>query len=313
MNDLISVIVPVFNKEQSVRKALLSLKEQTYHNLQVIVIDDGSTDCSSTIINKICSEDDRFQSYYQNNLGVSAARNLGLQKVDGKYVSFLDADDFLEPDYIEQLYKYHEFPLVATGFTQIGEKSKVVPADNRLVDENEIEHFVFKKTNFRYMCVVWAKLFQYSYIKENGLKFDESTSIGEDSIFLIQYLKACKKMYVLDIKGYNNVVSQGTLSRGNIQNFWNANQKLIRIVQDSFQVSYNETWAFLYLRGMKILLGNNIKDYSSFRDTFKSLKSKGDTKKLSFNLLKDRTDKVIFVLIKLNCSLTLYFLLKTLS
>lgn len=131
MNDLISVIVPVFNKEQSVRKALLSLKEQTYHNLQVIVIDDGSTDCSSTIINKICSEDDRFQSYYQNNLGVSAARNLGLQKVNGKYVSFLDADDFLEPDYIEQLYKYHEFPLVATGFTQIGEKSKVVPADNR--------------------------------------------------------------------------------------------------------------------------------------------------------------------------------------
>lgn len=312
MNDLISIIVPVFNKERTVEKALLSLKEQTYHKLQIIIIDDGSTDNSSVIINKVCKEDNRFQSYYQNNSGVSAARNLGLQKVEGKYVSFLDADDYLEPDYIEKLYSHHEAPLVVTGFTQIGEKNKLIPAENKQIDESEIENFVFKKANFRFMCVVWAKLFQYRYIKENNLKFDESISIGEDSIFVIQYLEACKQICVLGITGYNNVVSSGTLSRGNIQNFWNSNQKLIKIVQKSFKISYNKTWAFLYLRGMKIFLGNNLKDYSSFRSAFKLLKSKKDTKRLSINLLEDKTDKIVFALVKLNFSHILYLLLKTL-
>lgn len=310
MNDLISVIVPVYNKEETIERALLSLKKQTYRNIQVIIIDDGSTDHSADLIKEICYGDNRFQSYYQTNKGVSAARNLGLKKVKGKYVSFLDADDYLESNYLENLYKFHELPLVATGFTQVGNKTKTIDAKNKIVTENEIEDFVFTKTNFKFMCVVWAKLFQFKYIKENNLKFDETISIGEDSIFVIKYLKLCKQLCVLDMHGYNNMMSSGTLSRGNIHNFWKANQKLIKNVQQCFDISYNKTWTFLYLRGIKIYLSNNLKNYQTFKSTFDWINSQDDTKLLKIDLLEDKTDKIIFLMLKLKCTRIFYLLLK---
>lgn len=102
---LISVIVPVYNVKNYLPDCLDSLKQQTYRNLEILLIDDGSTDGSATLLEAYASLDSRARVFHTKNSGLSAARNFGLKKAKGNYVTFLDSDDYLAPDAIEYLYK----------------------------------------------------------------------------------------------------------------------------------------------------------------------------------------------------------------
>lgn len=104
MTDTISVIIPVYNVEKYINKTLKSLCSQTYQNLQIILIDDGSTDDSLQICQKWAEQDKRIQILTQKNNGVSYTRNRGIREASGKYIMFLDADDWIEADMLEQLY-----------------------------------------------------------------------------------------------------------------------------------------------------------------------------------------------------------------
>lgn len=103
-NDLISVIIPVFNTQDYLDKCLMSIINQTYKNIEIIVIDDGSTDDSSKVIKKYMGIDDRISYYYQKNNGVGQARNKGIELSKGNYIAFIDSDDYIDEKFIEKLY-----------------------------------------------------------------------------------------------------------------------------------------------------------------------------------------------------------------
>lgn len=104
MNELISVIIPVYNVEQYLKRCVDSVINQTYKNLEIILVDDGSKDNSSALCDEYLNEDDRIRVYHKENGGLSSARNYGIERCHGEYISFIDSDDFVAPCFIEALY-----------------------------------------------------------------------------------------------------------------------------------------------------------------------------------------------------------------
>ena len=102
--DLISIIVPCYNVEKYVKKCIDSIKKQSYTNFEVILVDDGSTDHTASIIRQNIKSDKRFKYYHKKNGGLASARNFGLKKAKGKYISFIDSDDYVEKDYLKLLH-----------------------------------------------------------------------------------------------------------------------------------------------------------------------------------------------------------------
>lgn len=102
--DLISIIVPCYNVEEYIERCINSIKGQTITNFEVLLIDDGSLDNTKQVINELIKNDSRFKYYYKKNGGLSDARNFGLKKIKGKYVCFIDSDDYVEKEYLEKLY-----------------------------------------------------------------------------------------------------------------------------------------------------------------------------------------------------------------
>ena len=103
MNDLVSIIVPIYNVKDYLDRCILSLKNQTYSDIEILLIDDGSTDDSGYICDKYASKDDRIHVFHKENGGVSSARNCGLESANGSFICFVDADDWVESDYVEKL------------------------------------------------------------------------------------------------------------------------------------------------------------------------------------------------------------------
>ena len=104
-NPLVSVIIPVYNVESYLERCVRSVSEQSYSNLEIIVVDDGSTDGSGEICDRLGNEDNRIQVIHQANQGLSGARNAGIDVCKGDYVCFVDSDDYIHPDYVKYLYK----------------------------------------------------------------------------------------------------------------------------------------------------------------------------------------------------------------
>lgn len=201
-NDLISIIMPIYNSGGTVKKGVNSVLAQTYTNFELILIDDGSTDDTFTICNKLKDGDDRIKVYRKANGGVSSARNLGVNKSRGEYIVFLDSDDALDSLYLETLLKNHfsNSTLVACGaivnngfssekaFWQIPNQKVNYHIDE--IDELMLDKFLFN--------VVWNKLYERQIIIENGIIFPEGLSLGEDLLFNLSYLSYIKNIVILN-------------------------------------------------------------------------------------------------------------------
>lgn len=182
MKDLISVIVPVFNVEDYLYRTLSSLREQTYHNLEVLLINDGSTDYSNEICDYFTEIDNRFVHIKKTNGGLSSARNLGLDKSSGKFICFLDSDDWIDKHFVEALYlisKMHNAD-VSTCLSRdvyFREKNYRKFNDGKCYIYSGEDAFVelFKNKNVRFE--VWNKLFRATLF--DNLRFKEA-QIYED-------------------------------------------------------------------------------------------------------------------------------------
>ena len=120
----VSVIIPVYNSEKYVEKCICSVMAQTLPELEIIIINDGSIDESGKILRKLAQKDSRIILLEQENKGVAAARNLGVEKATGKYLTFVDGDDYLQEDYIEKMYSLAEketLDSVICGLTYVDE------------------------------------------------------------------------------------------------------------------------------------------------------------------------------------------------
>lgn len=193
----ISIIVPVYNAEQFISQCLDSIVNQTYTNLEVIIINDGSTDATGVLCDAYAKKDSRLHVIHKMNEGVSKARNIGFKVSSGDYIQLADADDVLYPTLCEKLVEGMEAnnaDIVICGFrTTFYENGKCVrafdlaPEDRVYSIENDLlsEFCMYRESGL--MNVSWNKLYKRSIIHEKAVTFPEEIHISDDQFFALQY------------------------------------------------------------------------------------------------------------------------------
>ena len=212
MEQLVSVIIPIYNSEKLREKCIQSIVEQTYKNLEIICINDGSTDNSENIIKKYMSNDKRIQLINQKNFGVSHSRNVGINLANGQYIMFVDSDDYIEKDYIEimitSLLKSNS-QIIISGNTKVTNNLKIKQSIynkslNTVFDityPKELDN-MFKTYEFNSACM---QLISTEIIKNNNIKFEKNIKYGEDMLFaFICYTYSKRTSYIMNY-GYNYI------------------------------------------------------------------------------------------------------------
>jgi glycosyltransferase involved in cell wall biosynthesis len=199
-DSLVSIIIPVYNAERFLKESIESVLSQTYRNIEVILVNDGSVDSSRTICEEYKFKDPRIKVIHQENLGPSSARNAGILLSKGDYMQFVDADDKINSTMVEELLLASKtgVDLVLCGYCSHTTKTcNVIPDNEGVFSLSEFTGFfseLFKKTLINSPC---NKLYQSNVIRENKLMFPLDINIGEDLLFNIDYLRNCKKVFLL--------------------------------------------------------------------------------------------------------------------
>lgn len=230
---MISIIVPVYNVENFLPKCIESLIRQTYKDIEIILIDDGSPDRCGFICDEYAINDKRIRVIHQTNSGVSAARNAGLAVAKGEYIGFCDPDDFCAVDMYECMLsamENYKVDLVACGYNYYSELYELDTTRCYLVKNDELmtREDVFSKLSDMPPTIrhgVVTKLFRRSLM--DGLKFDMRLKSAEDANFLLDYLQRAKKAVFIHQPFYMNLVRQGSATHGGLN---------IQSLKDSFKV-----------------------------------------------------------------------------
>lgn len=189
----VSVIIPVYNVEPYIRKCLDSVINQTYRNLEIICIDDGSTDSSGEICDEYAENDRRIRVFHKHNGGVGSARNVGLNNLTGDYVGFVDPDDWIEADMYETLLTAalnNNADISASNYTKDTAESSIIMTNSEYIgslpfNRKKLILYAFKRDYYRgFGAYLWTKLFKAELL--NGLQFDENINVCEDIIFFAQ-------------------------------------------------------------------------------------------------------------------------------
>ncbi|MCS6111604.1 glycosyltransferase [Clostridium botulinum] len=181
MNELISIIVPVYNVEEYLNKCIYSILKQSYSNIEVILIDDGSSDNSGIICDSFEKLDSRVRVIHSENKGVSNARNIGISLAKGRYIGFVDSDDWIEPDMYQKLYNTikndNSDISICDAFieSKVTHVHKVFGESKYVFNRDEIFNVVLDNIGFNWLC---NKLFKKDLFK--GIRLDENIYIGED-------------------------------------------------------------------------------------------------------------------------------------
>ena len=217
MKGLVSVIIPVYNVEEYLRKCLDSVINQTYTNLEIICIDDGTQDNCGAILDEYAQKDSRIIVIHQENAGVAAARNRGLDIAKGEYIAFVDSDDWLEPECYETMVKQMEenpdVDLVSCGVNIIDnincDKKKYQSMANWYTYPFSGKKELSTQIGRRITGAVWQFLFKSILIKNTSLRFSHY-KFSEDLLFIMKYISNIKKIYFNDDKVYNYVQRQSS-------------------------------------------------------------------------------------------------------
>ena len=218
----VSIIIPVCNAERFLRRCLTSVLNQTLQEFEVIIINDGSTDSSESIIRSF--SDNRINLISGENQGPSFARNRGLEAARGEMITFIDADDYIEPGYLKQMYdamQENKCDFVCCGYRFMLPDGKVIgvfpdPNDFLKFDENR---FLTKEEVFAGVLLhksvaasLWNKMFRADLLK--GMYFDTKTTIGEDLLFVLEYLSKSDKFFLVKEQLYNYYINPNGIMKG---------------------------------------------------------------------------------------------------
>ena len=214
---LISVIVPIYNAEAYLDRCIQSIISQTYANFELILVNDGSTDNSYEICQYIANKDKRVTVVNQTNNGASSARNRGIEMAKGEWITFIDADDYIEKNYLEFLYKNidDENCLIIQGLKQVngtGEEIKKIEFEYSIHCGGEVQKAFDDKEIFEYGYTV-AKLYNREIIDKHGIRFNEQISYSEDMLFMLEYILRCNNITFIKGANYNYVTATSSLSQ----------------------------------------------------------------------------------------------------
>lgn len=265
MDNLVSVIVPIYNNEKVLKRCVDSIVNQTYKKIEIILIDDGSTDDSFKICNEYLKNDKRIKIIHKENGGVSQTRNIGLKEAKGTKLVFIDSDDYVDKTYIECLMKYRNADLVICGYFTVNEKksAKYIIKNNVFMNKKELLKNLTKKSHIRFYSVPYLKLFDRKIIEENNILFNEKIEYGEDACFVYEYISNINNLQIINQPlYYNDISSQDSLSRKKRKNVWNEMYEVFKagykIYQEDYY-KYRKQISELYLKSAKTTLNSALK------------------------------------------------------
>lgn len=226
MNSLVSVIIPVYNLSDCLEKSLPSILRQTYHDLEILLIDDGSTDESLKIMQSFTEEDTRIRVLHQTNGGVSAARNTGLENAHGEFIAFIDGDDIVAPFYIERLLEAIQENVLSMCLHE-----RIKSYAYTFADEQDpfitisAEECAKRVLSGNFPVCVWGGIFKRGLI--DNLRFPVGIRQNEDKYFLYMYLlrNQSGKVAFTNNKMYGYYVREGSATKS----AWNGSRDTIKI------------------------------------------------------------------------------------
>lgn len=281
MQDMISVIVPVYNVERYIRQCLNSLVSQTYCNKEIVLVDDGSKDSSGAICDEYSDRYDFVKAVHKKNAGLGMARNTGLEHITGKYVAFVDSDDWLSKDLLEVLYNNliaNNVDFCKSGFQRVKNDGTIVSVTQyknetfegnrakkellpRMVGSSPSQHDSVE------MCV-WGVLYNAEIIKSHGIRFpSERELISEDLVFNIDYMQYANGACIVDAVCYNYRVNENSLSRSYRPDRYKASAYFYTEMQKKLKIFGYDDMTILRLKRMffihiRMIIGQETKAVS---------------------------------------------------
>lgn len=206
MDDLISVIVPVYNVEKYMSKCVESIQRQTYQNIEIILVDDGSPDHCPEICDQFAKEDSRIKVIHKKNGGLSDARNAGIEVANGEYLAFVDSDDYISREMIEKMYCRiirDQSDMAICNIDFVDENGNLLNSNTIQVDNMTVEEPRFWRelygVNYTYCIVAWNKLYAKKLFKD--VRYDVG-KLHEDEFIIHKLVSKCEKISFLSEKLY---------------------------------------------------------------------------------------------------------------
>lgn len=241
MEPLVSIIVPIYNVEPYLKKCIDSIINQTLTNIEIILVNDGSTDNCGKIIDEYEKKDSRVIALHKENGGQASARNMGLDIASGKYVGFVDSDDWIESDMYESLYnkiKKTNSDICVCGrraYTEDARLSNEIKLQDETIDFNEDndKKHILDKLLYSYTVVVWNKLYKKEIINNNHIRFEDVNYVGsEDALFNYCVLSNAKRITSIEHIYYNQLSREGSTARTYKPGYMNRTANMIKCMSD---------------------------------------------------------------------------------
>lgn len=278
---MISIIIPIYNVEKYLEKCLDSILNQTYKNLEIILIDDGSTDNSPNICNSYCEKDKRIKIIHKNNEGVSSARNKGIELSKGKYIVFIDSDDYVSNEHIEVLYDCiisNNVDLVISNLIDISEDGIILNNEEKesfLMNKDQCLKELLSEDNFYHLCC--GNIYRKDLLEK--IRFNCKYRIAEDLDFLYRYIKQISSAYFLSKNTYYYLKREGSATNSIYSEKWNDELKICNFIisemvelENNFhkyakrkyiRLNINQAYRFELNKNQTKILKNNIKIYKN--------------------------------------------------
>ena len=274
-----SIIIPVYNVEKYISKCLDSILNQTYSNYEVIIVNDGTKDNSVSVINKYLT-DERFKLYNKENGGLSSARNYGINYVTGEYILFIDSDDYIEPDLLNNFNNIlikKEYDLVKYNINVVDDNYNLIRKEIGLDKSSEIDMKTLLSLEFSEPA--WAYTYKTNFFKKNNFMYSVGR-IHEDFGLTPLIILRALNIYYLDYYGYNYVQRENSIVHGMEKNIKRCNDMLFHfdnlysiISTDDKIGEEDKEYIYSYLANGLISKGN-ILDNKDLNNYIKELKKR---------------------------------------
>lgn len=322
----VSIIVPIYNSEETIEDCVNSLINQSLKNIEIILVDDGSTDNTSNIVDNLKTKDNRIIVIHKSNGGVSSARNLGIGNASGEYIGFIDSDDAIHPTMYEKLYNKVQSEKSSMGmcrFCVTSDNYKKEEVWDVKLDKSNLAQSMFynmiamnDEESFNNMDTIMGStcrcLYKREIIKRNKIMFHKEITYAEDLIFNLEYLRKINKVSIVDEPLYYYKTKGKSLSLGYRKNFYSMINKLmnkIESVTENTNIENRLSYSWLsYLietlrnatRGIKFINSERI---NKIKEVVKDNKNKDRLKNINYKKLN--TKNRLFYLIFYNNSMSL--------
>lgn len=307
MEELISIIIPVYNVEKYLKKCLDSVLEQTYKNLEIILVDDGSTDNSKTICDEYEKKDKRIKLIHKENGGLSDARNAGINIAKGEYITFVDSDDYISKDYVEYMYKMikeNNVKLSICGIKAVWKNTKLNNEEihtkyMKLTAKETFGNLLFSE---EIEISAYAKLYHKDLFKE--IRFPKG-KVYEDTAIIYKIIDLAKNVAYGDKKCYYYITRIGSISKQKVFNkneedYIKHTQEMLKYVLTNYPELEIAVYRFdIYSKFRILRMLMFLKPRDKKREKMLIQQIKKNQKEVYKNQRTPRRDKLAIILINL--------------